>query len=72
MRNEVFYHSIGAGSAVVLKEHLIEELDFYLLPQPAWLNLLSWYGFSQGSHPIPRYIGHSSSRIHGSLISYPL
>jgi ubiquitin carboxyl-terminal hydrolase 4/11/15 len=37
-----------------LKEHLMEELDYYLLPAAAWEMLVSWYGISKGSHPIPR------------------
>lgn len=37
-----------------LKEHLMEELDYYLLCESAWAKLLSWYGLTQGSKPIPR------------------
>ena len=40
----------------VLKDHLMEELDYYLLPKPAWEKLLSWYGLSEGSQPIERSV----------------
>ena len=40
----------------VLKDHLMEELDYYLLPKPAWEKLLSWYGLSEGSRPIERSV----------------
>eukprot|EP00731_Ephydatia_muelleri_P021821 Em0014g412a len=34
----------------------MEELDYYLLPKPAWEKLLSWYGLSEGSQPIERKV----------------
>ncbi|XP_019855276.1 PREDICTED: ubiquitin carboxyl-terminal hydrolase 4-like [Amphimedon queenslandica] len=37
-----------------LNHHLIEELHYSLLPEPAWNLLLSWYGLSVGSRPIIR------------------
>lgn len=43
-------------NAETLKEHLMEELDYYLLPESAWEKLSSWYGISQGSHPVPRKV----------------
>ena len=34
----------------------MEELDYSLLPEAAWNKLTAWYGLSQGSRPINRYI----------------
>ena len=39
-----------------LKDHLMEELDYILLPQAAWDKLVAWYGLSEGSSPIPRQV----------------
>ena len=38
-----------------LKDHLMEELDYTLLPEPAWTLLVRWYGLSAESRPIARY-----------------
>ena len=38
-----------------LKDHLMEELDYTLVPEPAWNLLVSWYGLSEESRPIVRY-----------------
>ena len=38
-----------------LNDHIMEDLDYALLPEPAWNLLLSWYGLSVGSRPIIRY-----------------
>ncbi|XP_073447803.1 ubiquitin carboxyl-terminal hydrolase 4 [Aquarana catesbeiana] len=40
----------------VLKEHLIDELDYMLLPMEAWNKLLNWYGSVQGQQPIVRKV----------------
>ena len=46
---------IPSGSTQeILKDHLMEELDYDLLPKQAWDFLVSRYGLSQGSQPIPR------------------
>ena len=34
----------------------MEELDYSLLPEAAWNKLTAWYGLSQGSRPINRYV----------------
>ena len=34
----------------------MEELDYSLLPEAAWNKLAAWYGLSQGSRPINRYV----------------
>ena len=46
--------SIDGGEAGVLKEHLMEELDYSLVPEPAWNKLVAWYGVSNTSRPIAR------------------
>eukprot|EP00731_Ephydatia_muelleri_P021817 Em0014g408a len=46
----------GDRARDVLKDHLMGELDYYLLPKPAWEKLLSWYGLSEGSQPIERKV----------------
>ena len=38
-----------------LKDHLMEELDYATLPEPAWTLFVSWYGLSAESRPIARY-----------------
>ncbi len=37
-----------------LKDHLMEELDYSLMPESAWHKLFAWYGLSEGSQPIAR------------------
>ncbi|KAK7921856.1 hypothetical protein WMY93_008758 [Mugilogobius chulae] len=39
-----------------LKEHLIDELDYVLVPTQAWNKLVSWYGCLQGQAPIVRKV----------------
>ena len=34
----------------------MEELDYFLLSEPAWSKLTSWYGFSQDSRPLARKV----------------
>ena len=36
------------GSKEQLKEHLIDELDYVLLPREAWDKLVSWYDIVEG------------------------
>uniref|UniRef100_A0A8C1M3N2 ubiquitinyl hydrolase 1 n=1 Tax=Cyprinus carpio TaxID=7962 RepID=A0A8C1M3N2_CYPCA len=40
------------GDVLGLKQHLIDELDYILLPADGWNKLLSWYGLSPGQEPI--------------------
>ena len=58
---ESFFNDIfSSGSAQeILKDHLMEELDYALLPKQAWDLLTSRYGLSQGSRPIPRFFNFS-------------
>ncbi|KAK7909668.1 hypothetical protein WMY93_014352 [Mugilogobius chulae] len=39
-----------------LKEHLIDELDYVLVPTEAWNKLVSWYGCLEGQTPIVRKV----------------
>ncbi|KAG7495009.1 ubiquitin carboxyl-terminal hydrolase 4 [Solea senegalensis] len=39
-----------------LKEHLIDELDYVLVPTEAWNKLVSWYGCLEGQRPIARKV----------------
>ncbi|KAM4581904.1 uncharacterized protein V3H82_006025 isoform 2-T2 [Fundulus diaphanus] len=39
-----------------LKEHLIDELDYVLVPTEAWNKLVSWYGCLEGQSPIVRKV----------------
>ncbi|XP_075040021.1 ubiquitin carboxyl-terminal hydrolase 4 isoform X2 [Mixophyes fleayi] len=40
----------------VLKEHLIDELDYVLVPTEAWDKLMCWYGSVQDQQPIVRKV----------------
>ncbi len=44
------------GNSGPLKEHLMEELDYFLLPESAWSKLSSWYSINEGSSQIARYV----------------
>ncbi|XP_060566738.1 ubiquitin carboxyl-terminal hydrolase 15-like isoform X2 [Ruditapes philippinarum] len=39
-----------------LKEHLIDDLDYGLVPEECWQMLLSWYGLLEGQKPLPRKV----------------
>ncbi|XP_061218320.1 ubiquitin carboxyl-terminal hydrolase 4 isoform X5 [Neopsephotus bourkii] len=39
-----------------LKEHLIDELDYVLVPTEAWDKLVMWYGCMDGQQPIVRKV----------------
>lgn len=40
----------------ILKEHLIDELDYVLVPTEAWTKLVRWYGCLDGQRPIVRKV----------------
>uniref|UniRef100_A0A8C4R1T8 ubiquitinyl hydrolase 1 n=1 Tax=Eptatretus burgeri TaxID=7764 RepID=A0A8C4R1T8_EPTBU len=40
----------------VLRDRLIDELDYVLVPTDAWNKLVSWYGFVEGQNPIARKV----------------
>ncbi|CAH3164466.1 unnamed protein product [Porites evermanni] len=48
--------SLLTADGVTLKEHLIDELDYNLLPEEAWFKLVSWYGVSSDQHALPRKV----------------
>ncbi|XP_037391262.1 uncharacterized protein LOC108434643 isoform X2 [Pygocentrus nattereri] len=39
-----------------IKNHLIDELDYILLPTEGWCKLISWYGLAEGQKPIARKV----------------
>lgn len=39
-----------------LKEHLIDELDYNLLPEEAWSKLVSWYGMTSDQQALQRKV----------------
>ncbi|XP_038628171.1 ubiquitin carboxyl-terminal hydrolase 4 isoform X1 [Tachyglossus aculeatus] len=40
----------------ILKDHLIDELDYVLVPAEAWNKLVNWYGCIEGQQPIVRKV----------------
>ncbi|XP_056604877.1 ubiquitin carboxyl-terminal hydrolase 15-like isoform X2 [Triplophysa dalaica] len=44
------------GDVEGIKEHLIDELDYVLLPTDGWNKLVSWYGLAEGQEPIARQV----------------
>ena len=39
-----------------LKEHLTEDIDFAMFPEPAWQLLVQRYGLAPGQEPIARKV----------------
>lgn len=39
-----------------LKEHLTEDIDFALVPEPVWNLLVKWYQLTPGQEPIARKV----------------
>ncbi|XP_028809666.1 ubiquitin carboxyl-terminal hydrolase 15 isoform X3 [Denticeps clupeoides] len=44
------------GDVMAIKEHLIDELDYVLVPTEGWNKLVSWYGLTDGQEPIARKV----------------
>uniref|UniRef100_A0A8C9REW1 Ubiquitin carboxyl-terminal hydrolase n=1 Tax=Scleropages formosus TaxID=113540 RepID=A0A8C9REW1_SCLFO len=44
------------GDVLALKEHLIDELDYILVPTEGWNKLVSWYGLTENQEPIARKV----------------
>uniref|UniRef100_A0AAQ6A6E8 Ubiquitin carboxyl-terminal hydrolase n=1 Tax=Amphiprion ocellaris TaxID=80972 RepID=A0AAQ6A6E8_AMPOC len=44
------------GDVLAIKEHLIDELDYILVPTEGWNKLVSWYGLTEGQEPIARKV----------------
>ncbi|OXB53531.1 hypothetical protein ASZ78_016180 [Callipepla squamata] len=61
---------LGDGEAPSLKEHLIAQLDYVLVPSSAWQKLVSWYGCIEGQQPIVMEFGLYAK--HYEVEVYPL
>ncbi|XP_039616787.1 ubiquitin carboxyl-terminal hydrolase 15-like isoform X5 [Polypterus senegalus] len=44
------------GDCQFLKDHLIDELDYILVPTEGWNKLVSWYGLAESQEPIVRKV----------------
>ncbi|KAI1905461.1 hypothetical protein AGOR_G00016430 [Albula goreensis] len=44
------------GDVLALKEHLIDELDYILVPTEGWNKLVNWYGLMDSQEPIARKV----------------
>lgn len=44
------------GDVLAIKEHLIDELDYILVPTEGWNKLVSWYGLTDSQEPIARKV----------------
>lgn len=53
---DVKHISLPDGETQSLKEHLIAQLDYVLVPSSAWQKLVSWYGCIEGQQPIVRKV----------------
>uniref|UniRef100_A0AAY4DF02 Ubiquitin carboxyl-terminal hydrolase 15 n=1 Tax=Denticeps clupeoides TaxID=299321 RepID=A0AAY4DF02_9TELE len=47
---------LADGDVMAIKEHLIDELDYVLVPTEGWNKLVSWYGLTDGQEPIARKV----------------
>jgi ubiquitin carboxyl-terminal hydrolase 4/11/15 len=46
-----------------LKEHLTEDIDFALVPEPVWKLLFQWYQLAPGQEPIARKVHYSATKL---------
>ncbi|XP_036417320.1 zinc finger protein RFP-like [Colossoma macropomum] len=54
-----------------IKNYLIDELDYILLPTEGWYKLIRWYGLAEGQKPIARkVVGHGMFVKHYSVEVY--
>ena len=55
---ELNHNSFNLASAdgTALKDHLIDELDYNLVPNNAWFKLVSWYGVISEEQALPRKV----------------
>uniref|UniRef100_A0A8C7IUM9 ubiquitinyl hydrolase 1 n=1 Tax=Oncorhynchus kisutch TaxID=8019 RepID=A0A8C7IUM9_ONCKI len=44
----------SVGDVLAIKEHLIDELDYILIPTEGWNKLVSWYALMEGHEAISR------------------
>uniref|UniRef100_A0A4W5K002 Ubiquitin carboxyl-terminal hydrolase n=1 Tax=Hucho hucho TaxID=62062 RepID=A0A4W5K002_9TELE len=47
---------LTSGDVLAIKEHLIDELDYILIPTEGWNKLVSWYALMEGHEPISRKV----------------
>ncbi|XP_037316431.1 ubiquitin carboxyl-terminal hydrolase 15-like isoform X2 [Pungitius pungitius] len=47
---------LGDGDGLAIKEHLIDELDYILVPTKGWNKLVSWYALTENQEPIARKV----------------
>lgn len=52
----LFFPRPPDNSSDSVRDHLMEELDYFLLPESAWAKLVSWYQLSQKSRPLARKV----------------
>lgn len=57
------FYSLPDSDTQVLKEHLIDELDYVLVPTEAWNKLMCWYGSVPGQQPIVRKVGSAPGTV---------
>lgn len=49
-------YNLVSVDGTALKDHLIDELDYNLVPKDAWFKLVSWYGVISEEHTLPRKV----------------
>uniref|UniRef100_T1IWA2 Ubiquitin carboxyl-terminal hydrolase n=1 Tax=Strigamia maritima TaxID=126957 RepID=T1IWA2_STRMM len=54
--NNPLFKDACSEEVVEIRDHLIDELDYVLLPDEVWNLLVSWYGLVEGQEPIPRIV----------------
>ena len=58
---------------LAIKDHLLEERDFFFLPEAAWNKVAEWYGITDGSRPIQRVVVEPGPYVKQNTIEvYPL
>ena len=51
-----FINSFSVETGRQLRDHLMEKLDYFLIPESAWNMLTSWYGLARNSEIIARKV----------------
>ena len=54
----------------VIKDHLLKEKDYFLLPEAAWNQLVEWYNLTAASRPLQRMVIESGP--YNKIEIYPL
>ncbi|ROL45456.1 Ubiquitin carboxyl-terminal hydrolase 15 [Anabarilius grahami] len=50
------YSLFKVGDKLDIKEHLIDELDYIMVPTEGWNKLVRWYGLTDGQEPVARKV----------------